>query len=339
MSVGERNIVVTASIGIAVFPGATKDAQRLLKDANTAMHEAKESGCNRCVFYTQEMNALALQDHDFELGLHNALAKQDFIIQYQPRVNAALGAVTGVEALLRWQHPSRGLIMPDIFIPMLEDTGLIIRVGEWVLQQACVQCKRWHDSGHSSLRVSVNISMKQFRGGSLLTSVRRALKKSGLPARFLELELTESVLVNDAEHALSLMNELKKIGVWISIDDFGTGYSSLNYLRHFPIDLLKIDRSFINEVTTNPSDAAITTTIAAMAQNLNIGILAEGVETHEQEEFLKSVGCHEMQGSLFSKPVAVEQVGAEIRKIDILLKLEGVKSVKNISALGKSATG
>lgn len=339
MSIGDRNIVVTASIGIAVFPGATKDPQRLLKDANTAMHEAKESGCNRCVFYTQEMNALALQDHDFELGLHNALAKQDFIIQYQPRVNAALGTVTGVEALLRWQHPSRGLIMPDIFIPMLEDTGLIIRVGEWILQQACVECKRWHDSGHSSLRVSVNISMKQFRGGSLLTSVRRALKKSGLPARFLELELTESVLVNDAEHALSLMNELKKIGVWISIDDFGTGYSSLNYLRHFPIDLLKIDRSFINEITTNPSDAAITTTIAAMAQNLNIGILAEGVETHEQEQFLKSIGCHEMQGSLFSKPVAVEQVSAEISKIDTLLKLEGVELEKNISALGRSATG
>jgi EAL domain-containing protein (putative c-di-GMP-specific phosphodiesterase class I) len=181
--------------------------------------------------------------------------------------------------------------------------------------------------------------MKQFRGGSLLTSVRRALKKSGLPARFLELELTESVLVNDAENALSLMNELKKIGVWIAIDDFGTGYSSLNYLRHFPIDLLKIDRTFINEVTTNPGDAAITTTIAAMAKNLHIGMLAEGVETREQEQFLKSLGCHEMQGFLFSKPLTDEQVSTEIRKLDVLLKLAGVESGNNISAIGRSATG
>jgi diguanylate cyclase (GGDEF)-like protein len=339
MLIGDRNIVVTASIGIAVFPGATKDAQRLLKDANSAMHEAKDSGRNRCVFYTQEMNALAQQNHEFELGLHNALAKQEFIIHYQPRVNAALGTVTGVEALLRWQHSSRGLIMPEIFIPMLEETGLIIPVGEWVLQHACMHCKRWHDNGHSTLRVSVNLSMKQFRGGSLLTSVRRALKKSGLPARFLELELTESVLVNDAENALSLMNELKKIGVWIAIDDFGTGYSSLNYLRHFPIDLLKIDRTFINEVTTNPGDAAITTTIAAMAKNLHIGMLAEGVETREQEQFLKSLGCHEMQGFLFSKPLTDEQVSTEIRKLDVLLKLAGVESGNNISAIGRSATG
>ena len=339
MSIGDRKIVVTVSIGIAVFPGATKDAQRLLKDANVAMHEAKELGRNRCAFYTQEMSALAQQNLEFELGLHKALAKQEFIIHYQPRVNAALGTVTGVEALLRWQHPTHGLIMPEIFIPMLEDTGLITPVGEWALQQACAHCKRWHDNGHSLLRVSVNLSMKQFRGGSLLTSVRRALKKSGLPARFLELELTESVLVNDAEQALSLMNELKKIGVWISIDDFGTGYSSLNYLRHFPIDLLKIDRTFINEVTTNPGDAAITTTIAAMTQNLNIGMLAEGVETREQELFLRAIGCHEMQGSFFSKPVAEDQVSTVIGKLDVFFKLDEAKSSNNISVLGRSATG
>jgi EAL domain-containing protein (putative c-di-GMP-specific phosphodiesterase class I) len=221
-------------------------------------------------------------------------------------VNAALGTVTGVEALLRWQHSSRGLIMPEIFIPMLEETGLIIPVGEWVLQHACMHCKRWHDNGHSTLRVSVNLSMKQFRGGSLLTSVRRALKKSGLPARFLELELTESVLVNDAENALSLMNELKKIGVWIAIDDFGTGYSSLSYLKRFPIHMLKIDRSFIHSIQRDHADLAITESINQLGKNLGKLVIAEGVENWAQFEMLRTLGCDMIQGFLFSKPLPVD---------------------------------
>ncbi|HYA37768.1 MAG TPA: EAL domain-containing protein [Candidatus Methylomirabilis sp.] len=317
MKINGREIIVTLSIGIAIFPDATKDPQRLLKDADAAMHEAKESGRNRFVFYTQELDARAQESLEFEIGLRQALQNQQFVIHYQPRVNVQSGTVTGVEALLRWQHPERGLIAPDRFIPLLEDTGMIIPAGEWVMQQACRQARRWHDAGHRSLRISVNLSMKQFRAGSLLASVRHALEGSGLSPRSLELELTETVLVDDAERALDLMRELKKIGVSLSIDDFGTGYSSLSYLRHFPIDLLKIDGSFIRDVARNRGDIAITTAIAAMARSLHLGILAEGVETREQVQFLLSIGCHDMQGHLFSEAVAAERIGTVIRQLDV----------------------
>jgi diguanylate cyclase (GGDEF)-like protein len=331
LKIGGREIIVTASIGISIYPGATHDVQRLLKDANAAMHEAKESGRNRHVFYTQEMDARAQESLEYEMGLRKALPNGEFRIYYQPRVNTATGKVVGAEALLRWQHPSRGIIAPDNFIPLLEDTGLVIPVGEWVLLQACRQCQGWHDAGKTSLNVSVNLSMKQFRSGSLLASVRRALKESGLPPRFLELELTETVLVDDAEQALDLMRELKDIGVSISIDDFGTGYSSLNYLRRFPIDLLKIDSSFIRDVVHNRGDAAITTTIAVMAKSLRLGILAEGVETREQARFLKTIGCHDMQGHLFGPAIPAEDFRAQLETLDVP-KLAGFepKSIPNV---------
>ena len=336
LKVGGREIIVTASIGISIYPGATQDVQRLLKDANAAMHEAKESGRNRHVFYTQEMDARAQESHEYEMGLHKALQNGEFLVYYQPRVNTATGKVVGAEALLRWQHPSRGLVMPDSFIPLLEDTGLVIPVGEWVLQQACRQCRCWHDAGYASLSVSVNLSMKQFSAGTLLASVQRALEESGLPPRFLELELTESVLVDDAEQALDLMRELKKIGVSISIDDFGTGYSSLNYLRRFPIDLLKIDSSFIRDVVHNRGDAAITTTIAVMAKSLRLGILAEGVETRDQARFLRAIGCHEMQGFLFGPAIPAEDFGAQIETLDVP-KLAGFEPKSVLNAPGNSA--
>jgi diguanylate cyclase (GGDEF)-like protein len=331
LKIGGREIIVTASIGISIYPGATHDVQRLLKDANAAMHEAKESGRNRHVFYTQDMDARAQESLEYEMGLRKALPNGEFLIYYQPRVNTATGKVVGAEALLRWQHPSRGIIAPDNFIPLLEDTGLVIPVGEWVLLQACRQCQGWHDAGKTSLNVSVNLSMKQFRSGSLLASVRRALKESGLPPRFLELELTETVLVDDAEQALDLMRELKDIGVSISIDDFGTGYSSLNYLRRFPIDLLKIDSSFIRDVVHNRGDAAITTTIAVMAKSLRLGILAEGVETREQARFLKTIGCHDMQGHLFGPAIPAEDFRAQLETLDVP-KLAGFepKSIPNV---------
>jgi diguanylate cyclase (GGDEF)-like protein len=331
LKVGGREIFVTASIGISIYPGATQDVERLLKDANAAMHEAKESGRNRYVFYTKEMDARAQESLEYEMGLRKALQNSEFLIYYQPRVNTATGKVVGAEALLRWQHPSRGIITPDNFIPLLEDTGLVIPVGEWVLRQACQQCQDWHDAGYTSLSVSVNLSMKQFRSGSLLASVHRALEESGLPPRFLELELTETVLVDDAEQALDLMRELKDIGVSISIDDFGTGYSSLNYLRRFPIDLLKIDSSFIRDVVRNRGDAAITTTIAVMAKTLRLGILAEGVETREQARFLKTIGCHEMQGFLFGPAIPAEDFVVQLDTLDVP-KLAGFepKSVPNV---------
>jgi diguanylate cyclase (GGDEF)-like protein len=336
LKVGGREIIVTASIGISIYPGATQDVQRLLKDANAAMHEAKESGRNRYVFYTQEMDARAQESLEFEMGLRKALPNGEFLIYYQPRVNTATGKVVGAEALLRWQHPSRGVIAPDNFIPLLEDTGLVIPVGEWVLLRACQECQGWHDAGYTSLNVSVNLSMKQFRSGSLLPSVRQALKESGLPPRFLELELTESVLVDDAEQALDLMRELKDIGVSISIDDFGTGYSSLNYLRRFPIDLLKIDSSFIRDVVHNRGDAAITTTITVMAKSLRLGILAEGVETREQARFLKTIGCHEMQGHLFGPAVPVADFGAQLATLDVP-KLAGFEPKPVLNVPGNSA--
>jgi EAL domain-containing protein (putative c-di-GMP-specific phosphodiesterase class I) len=268
------------------------------------------------------METRAQESLEYELGLRQALQNREFLVYYQPRVNTATGTVTGAEALLRWQHPRRGLVMPESFIPLLEDTGLVIPVGEWILQQACLQGRRWQDAGHDSLGVSVNLSMKQFRAGTLLNSVRQALEQSGLPPRSLELEITETVLVDDAEQALDLMRELKQIGVTLSIDDFGTGYSSLNYLRRFPIDLLKIDGSFIRDVTRNRGDAAITTTIAVMAKSLRLGILAEGVETREQARFLKTIGCHDMQGFLFGGPVPAENFGARLGEMDVL-KLAG----------------
>ena len=309
LNVGFGNVVSARRV-IAIV--ATDSAPvRRLKD------EAKETGRNRFVFYTQELDARAQESLEFEIGLRQALQNQEFVIHYQPRVNVQSGTVTGVEALLRWQHPERGLIAPNHFIPLLEDTGMIIPAGEWVMQQACRQARRWHDAGHRGLRISVNLSMKQFRAGSLLASVRQALEGSGLPPRSLELELTETVLVDDAERALDLMRELKKIGVSLSIDDFGTGYSSLSYLRHFPIDLLKIDGSFIRDVARSRGDVAITTAIAAMARSLHLGILAEGVETREQVQFLQSIGCHDMQGHLFSQPVAVERFGTMIRQLDV----------------------
>lgn len=337
MKISSREIIVTPSIGIAIFPGATKDIHRLLTDADAAMHEAKETGRNRYVFYTQEMDARVQENFEFEMGLRTALQNQEFVIYYQPRVNTSTGIVVGAEALLRWQHPSRGLIMPDSFIPLLEDTGLVIPVGDWVLQQASQQCRRWHDAGHDSLCVSVNLSMKQFRSGTLLASVQRALEESGLRPRYLELELTETVLVDDAEQALDLMHELKKIGVSLSIDDFGTGYSSLNYLRRFPIDLLKIDESFIHDVTHNRGDAAITTTIAVMAKSLHLGILAEGVETHEQARFLKTIGCHDMQGFLFGEPVPAERFGTQFGDLDVF-KLAGFERPSGNAGAGNPAT-
>jgi EAL domain-containing protein (putative c-di-GMP-specific phosphodiesterase class I) len=209
-------------------------------------------------------------------------------------------------------------------------------VGEWILQQACLQGRRWQDAGHDTLGVSVNLSMKQFRAGTLLNSVRQALEESGLPPRSLELEITETVLVDDAEQALDLMRELKQIGVTLSIDDFGTGYSSLNYLRRFPIDLLKIDGSFIRDVTRNRGDAAITTTIAVMAKSLHLGILAEGVETREQARFLKTIGCHDMQGFLFGGPVPAENFGARLGEMDVL-KLAGFDRTPGSDGSGRPA--
>jgi len=299
----KRDIVVPASIGISVFPNDTQETENLLKHATTAMHKAKELGGNGYTFYTEELNSHALERLELEVELRQAINKDEFILFYQPRVSASTGKVVGMEALIRWQNPSRGLVPPLHFIPILEETGLIIPVGEMVINSACAQCKVWHDAGYDNLRVSVNLSTKQFEHENLVESVEKALKASDLPANFLEIEITESVLARDNNQAIQVLNRLRELGVYLSIDDFGTGYSSLNYLKDFPIHFLKIDRSFICEAINNQNHASITKAIIVMAKSLDLETVAEGVELDNQLEFIKAAGCNEIQGFLYSKPV------------------------------------
>jgi diguanylate cyclase (GGDEF)-like protein len=301
-----HEISVTASVGIAMYPRDDVLGERLVKDADTAMYRAKELGRNRYAFFAQEMNQRVESQMLMEAALRHALKNDEFVLHYQPRISAATGRPVGAEALLRWRHPEWGLVEPARFIPLLEETGLIVPVGAWVLSSACGQAKAWHDAGHGGLRVSVNLSSRQFRSDTLLDSVGQALRESGLPAQFLELELTESLLVENVDHAMSVMGKLKAMGAALSIDDFGTGYSSLNYLKRFPIDSLKVDRSFVRDLATSPKDAAIVEAIAALARSLGIGLVGEGVEEPWQADFLRSCYCTELQGYLFGEPVPAD---------------------------------
>lgn len=310
--ISEHEVIVTTSIGISVFPRDDDTAESLVKNADAAMYRAKEAGRNRYQFYTQDMNAQAQERLELETALRKALKENEFVLYYQPKVAVDSGKVVGMEALLRWIHPQRGVIAPDKFLPYLEDTGLIVPVGEWVIRQACVDAKRWTEDGLPPLRVSVNISSLQFRSDVLVEQVRRGLAEADLDPRRLELELTESLLVENTESAVGLLSALKELGVYISIDDFGTGYSSLSYLKQFPVDALKIDRSFIRDLVTNHKDAAITSAITALAHSLSLGVVAEGVENREQLNFLRTKGCHEIQGYMVSKPLPINEVRAAI---------------------------
>jgi len=305
--VGDAEVTVTVSVGITLFPDDNHDAEHLLKDAEAAMKRAKELGRNRYAYFTEELNARAVERFELEHGLHRALSNQEFELYYQPRVDAVTGRVLGAEALLRWRREDGGIVSPVLFIPVLEEMGLIIPVGAWVLQAACRQCRAWRDAGYPDLRVSVNLSVKQFHDPALLGDIRNALLDSGLPADALELELTESVLAQDAESTAKLLRELKAIGVHLSIDDFGTGYSSLSYLMHFPIDCLKIDQAFVRDAISNGDHANLTRTIVAMAKSLHMKTVAEGVETEAHRDFLHGLGCDEMQGYFFSRPLQAAQ--------------------------------
>ena len=310
----QHDIGVTVSIGVALFPKDDASGERLAKSADTAMYRAKDLGRNRYEFFTAEMNERVESQMLLEAALHRAVKEEEFVLHFQPRVCAASRAVVGAEALLRWRHPDRGLVPPADFIPLLEETNLIVPVGAWVLDAACRQAKQWHDRG-LPLRMSVNISSRQFRSESLVDTVASALRSSGLAPQFLELELTESLLVDNTEGAISLMTRLKELGVAISIDDFGTGYSSLGYLKRFPIDLLKIDRAFIRDITSSAKDAAIVEAISALARSLGIGLVAEGVEEARQAEFLSARYCTEMQGYYFSRPVPAEELPAVVSRL------------------------
>jgi EAL domain-containing protein (putative c-di-GMP-specific phosphodiesterase class I) len=283
-------------------------AERLVKSADTAMYRAKELGRNRYAFFAPEMNERVESQILIEAALRRALKNQEFVLYFQPRVSAATGRATGAEALLRWRHPEWGVVEPARFVPLLEETGMVVPVGAWVLAEACRHAKAWQDAGLPPLRVSVNLSSRQFRSETLFDSVTEALRASRLQPQLLELELTESLLVENVEHAMGVMGKLKAIGTAISIDDFGTGYSSLGYLKRFPIDSLKIDKSFVRDIATSPKDAAIVKAISALARSLGIGLIAEGVEEAWQAEFLRGRHCTEMQGFLFSRAVPPEQV-------------------------------
>jgi diguanylate cyclase (GGDEF)-like protein/PAS domain S-box-containing protein len=303
MTLDEFQLYVTASIGISFFPSDGADLESLLQHAEAAMYRAKETGRNQYQFYRPEMNARTRERLLLENSLRQAVEKQQLILYYQPKIDLASGQMTGVEALLRWRHPDLGMVSPDDFIPLAEETGLIVSIGEWVLRTACGQARTWQKSGLPPLRVAVNISGRQFRQTDFVDMVEGVLTQSGLDPQYLELEITESVAMENVEETIETLTALKERGLCLAIDDFGTGYSSLSYLKRFPITSLKIDRSFINEVGTDPNDAAIASSVIALAQAMSLKVVAEGIETEEQLRFLVARGCTEGQGFLFSRPV------------------------------------
>ena len=306
-----RELFVTASIGIALSPQDGSELSQLMKNADTAMYHAKERGKNNFQFYQAEMNASALERLELESDLRHAMEQNEFILYYQPQFSGDGKRLTGAEALLRWRHPTRGLVPPGDFIPVIEELGLVVDVGDWVLREASRQLKAWHKAKVRVPKVSVNISARQFSDGQLGTRIATILEECGLPPACLELELTESILMREVNEALQILASLKNLGLSIAVDDFGTGYSSLNYLKQFPIDVLKIDRTFVDGLPEGEQDAQIARAIIAMAHSLNLAVIAEGVETHEQLEFLREHGCDEVQGYLFGRPMPAHQFEAQ----------------------------
>ena len=308
-----QEFLMSASIGISTFPDDGKDAETLLKNADIAMYRAKDQGRNNYQFYSAQMNKHTFERLAMESSLRRAVERNEFQLHYQPKLDLRTGAIAGVEALVRWQHPDWGMVSPAQFIPLAEETGLIVQIGEWVLRAACEQNKRWRDQGIPPLRVAVNLSARQFAQKTLLSDIARTIAQSGLTPDCLELEITESLVMTNPEHATETLHKLKTMGISLSIDDFGTGYSSLAYLKRFPIDCIKIDRSFIKDIPTEADDMAITKGVIALGHSLRLKVVAEGVETKEQQDFLRSNDCDEMQGYLFSKPLPAEEVTALLK--------------------------
>lgn len=301
-----HELFATASVGVSLFPLDGEDCHTLLKNAGAALYKAKRSGGANYQFFTADMHELATSRLALESNLRRAIQNEEFLLHYQPRVSVDSLAITGIEALVRWQHPHLGLISPSEFIPLAEDTGLIVPIGEWVLRTACLQGKRWRDQGFAPVQIAVNISARQFHDQDLAQTVIRILEETGLPPNYLELELTESSIMQNAEFAAGMLSRLKSKGINISIDDFGTGFSSLASLKRLPIDALKIDQSFVREATTDPDDAALVMAIITLAHNLRLKVIAEGVETEEQLRFLQLLRCDEIQGYFFSRPVPAD---------------------------------
>jgi EAL domain-containing protein (putative c-di-GMP-specific phosphodiesterase class I) len=305
---------VTCSVGVATFPRDGRDGDTLLRNADTAMYRAKAHGRNTFELYSAEMNANLGERLTLESDLWHALERDEFVLHYQPKVELRTGRIVGLEALLRWRHPRRGIVSPEKFIPLAEESSLIVHIGKWVIEAACAQNKSWQDAGLPSLPIAVNMSARQLHAPQLVETVRAALDLTGLDPKCLDIELTESAVMVSAEQAIRTLTELRAIGVRISLDDFGTGYSSLSYLKRFPVTGLKIDQSFVRDLTIDPDSAAIVRAIIVVAQELSLDVTAEGVETADQVAFLKAHGCGEAQGYYFAHPAPGEEVLPLLKK-------------------------
>jgi diguanylate cyclase (GGDEF)-like protein len=318
VSVSGHELVVSASIGIALLPDSARDIAALVSQANMAMQHAKHLGGNNFQFYTESLQARTLERLQLEIQLRRAIEDGQLEVFYQPKLELATGRLSSAEALVRWRHPVRGMVPPGEFIGLAEETGLIADIGEFVLRQACRQAREWQRSGLSPIRVSVNLSVHQLRQGKLVSLVRQVLDEAGLMPEYLELELTESQLLDSVEHIISTFQQLRELGVKLAIDDFGTGYSSLSYLKRFPVDYVKIDQAFIRGLNEGTEDAAITRAIIAMAHSLELKVVAEGVENAQQLEFLREHKCDEVQGYLISRPVDASAMGDVLRKCEAI---------------------
>jgi diguanylate cyclase (GGDEF)-like protein/PAS domain S-box-containing protein len=308
-----REFIITASIGISLYPGDGEDSGTLLRHADTAMYRAKEQGRNKYQFYSAEMSAKALEKYTLETSLRHALERGEFILYYQPQVSLTTGRIMGVEALLRWRHPELGLLQPLQFIPVAEETGLMKSIDEWVMETSCAQAKIWQSGCMIPLSLTVNLSSRTFSEPHLVEKVANVLNQTGMEPRLLELEITENIVMEHAKDTVERLGALSRMGIRLAIDDFGTGYSSLGYLKRFPIDTLKIDKSFVNDITTDEDDATIVTAIIAMGKSLQLRVVAEGVETKGQLTFLREQQCDGMQGYLFSRPVPAEEMTSLIK--------------------------
>jgi diguanylate cyclase (GGDEF)-like protein len=329
------DVHVSPSIGIALYPEDGASVEALLAHADAAMYAAKHQGRGSVQRYLPGMHAGIEDRVQMESELHQAIELKQFELYYQPKVDTRTGVVRSAEALIRWVHPSRGLVSPADFIPLAEECGLIGAIGEWVIREACRQARAWQEEGVPSLRISVNLSASQFREVGLVDNIRRALDDVGLLARYLEVELTESAVMSDPEQSVAILEQLSAMGVLVSVDDFGTGYSSMSYLRRFPIDKLKIDRVFINEIASRPEDASIVRAIVSLAHSLNLKVVAEGVETSAQLDFLKTAGCDEYQGYHYSRPLPADQFQRLIRDArshDFLTEEDAVRTHSKLSA-------
>ena len=303
-------IFVTASVGIAVHPVDGDGADQLMKNADTAMYRAKEMGKDMYQFFAKDMNTAAFAKIMLESELRKAMERDQFVLHYQPKVDAVTGRIKGVEALIRWAHPEWGLLAPGRFITLAEETGLIVGIGNWVLESACRQLAQWRDAGFADISIAINLASPSFRQEDLVARVRAALRHHKVEPRLLQLEATESMMMSDVERTMQTLSELRQIGVRLSIDDFGTGYSSLSYLRRFPIDQLKIDRSFVAEMTKNADDAAIIAVIVSLGRTLGLEVVAEGVETLQQARLLREMECDVLQGYHFCRPLPADEVAA-----------------------------